>query len=382
MRNTIPTIEEACALGARVHDKFRAVWHDRPHDEQAALARYFLPHSSRKEVLEPSRPRVIKWYCPFAHQHDFPSGHRYCINVYTGCAHRCVYCYAAAYAPDVAANKRDFARLLAKDLDDLERFDVPPAPLHLSNSTDPFQSLEEEFGHTRHALEQVLRYRHRFTTITILTKNPLLPVQRGYVDLLRALATLPPDHPRHDDFEQGALPGFVLAASLAFWRDTARAVYDPGAPTVEERVEGLRALHAAGIPLVLRIDPLFPRSPLADGRTLEDFGLPEAQTNDDLDHLVALARELNVRHVVYSPTKIVQPRGRRLQPLMLALRDVYRALAGPEKLDFHGGSWRLPDCSCAEAHNSAVPGCLRAPGRHRQVLQAGPDRGAVTDGDL
>ncbi|MBN2447697.1 MAG: hypothetical protein JXO22_13270 [Phycisphaerae bacterium] len=94
---------------------------------------------------------------------------------------------------------------------------------------------------------------------------------------------------------------------------------------------------------MLRIDPLFPSSPLADGRTLEDFGLPEAQTNDDLDHLVALAKELNVRHVVYSPTKIVQPRGRRLQPLLLALRDVYRAMAAPEKLDFHGGSWRLPD---------------------------------------
>ena len=342
MRTTVPTIEQACTSAERVHTKFRPVWEGQPPKEQAALARYFLPHSSRKTVLEPTRPRVIKWYCPFADQRAFPSGHRYCINTYTGCAHQCVYCYAAAYSPDNPSSKRDFEKLLAKDLEDIERFDVPPAPLHLSNSTDPLQPLEEEFGHTRHVLEQALRHRHRFTTITILTKNPLLPVKLGYVDLFNALATLPPDHPRHGEFEQQKLPGFVLAASLAFWQDVARAAYDPGAPPVRERVQGLRALHEAGIPLVLRIDPLFPRSPLPGGRTLEDFGLPEAQALEDLENLVALARELRVRHVVYSPAKITQPRGRKVNTTMQAMREVYRILAAPEKLDFHGGSWRLP----------------------------------------
>jgi DNA repair photolyase len=122
-------------------------------------------------------------------------------------------------------------------------------------------------------------------------------------------------------------------------------VYDPGAPPVEERIAGLRALREAGIPLVLRIDPLFPHSPLPgrDGRTLGDFNLPEAQTLQDLESLVALARELHVRHVVYSAAKIVLKRGRRLSPNMQAMREVYRAMAAPQKLDWRGRSWRLPE---------------------------------------
>ena len=170
-----------------------------------------------------------------------------------------------------------------------------------------------------------------------------IPVTLDYIDLFRTLGDLPVGHPVRDEFVRKNQHAFVLQASLAFWREEAAAAYDPCAPLIQDRIAGLRALHAAGIPLVLRIDPLFPRSPLANGQTLQDFGLPEAQALDDLEQLVALATELNVRHVVYSPTKIVQPRGRRLQPLMLALRDVYRTMAAPEKLDFHGGSWRLPD---------------------------------------
>lgn len=345
MRSTEPTFEEALALAARVDGQFRPVWDGRPPTEQAALARYFLPHRSAKPTLVPTRPRLVKWYCPFASQREFPSGHRYCINVYTGCAHQCVYCYAMTYEPDHAGAKQRFEQLLAGDMDDLEHFDVPPAPVHLSNSTDPFQPLEQTTGHTRCALEQILAHRKRFTTVTILTKNPLRPVTLGYIDLFKALGSLPSNHPRHDEFARKRLPGFVVEVSLAFWREEARAAYDPGAPSVEARIEGLRALHEAGIPLVLRIDPLFPRSPLAarPSKTMGDFGLPEPQTLDDLENLVAFAKAIAARHVVYSPAKIVQPRRRKLGEMMRAMRGVYEAMAAPAKLVFHGGSWRLPD---------------------------------------
>ena len=105
---------------SRINEKFRPVWEPLPPDQRTALARYFLPHKSSKESLAPTRPRLIKWYCPFAGQATFPSGHRYCLNTYTGCSHRCRYCYAAGYEPDEAGPKREFASLLAKDLADLE----------------------------------------------------------------------------------------------------------------------------------------------------------------------------------------------------------------------------------------------------------------------
>ena len=337
--------EQALLLANRVDPQYRPVWEGRAPPEQAALALYFLPHISRKAALTPTRPRLIKWYCPFARQSEFPSGHRYCINVYTGCTHRCEYCYAYAYAPLNASCKKDFRKMVSRDMEDLDRFDVPPAPVHMSNSTDPFQPLELSAGHARYALEQVGAHRRRFTTVTILTKNPLLPVQLNYVGLFKSLIELPADHPRQPFFKQHGLPGFRVQVSLAFWREEARRVYDPGAPTIEERKKGLLALHQAGIPLVLRIDPLFPQSPLGNqsARPYEDFGILRPQTPEDIEALVGFAKEIGACHVVYSAAKIVQPKGRKLSEVMQAMKRAYEDAAGSSGLSFRGGAWRLPD---------------------------------------
>lgn len=333
--------EYALQLIGRIDPKFRKVWENRPFNDQIALAQYFLPHGSNKPIIGPTRPRIVKWYCPFASQNNFPSGHRYCVNVYTGCSHQCTYCYAAGYEPECANSKKSFEKLIQNDMEDLERFDVPPAPIHLSNSTDPFQPLEKDLGHTRFALEQILKHRHRFTTVTILTKNPLLPVQLGYVELFKALLDYQPDH-SGERKNRISWPGFVVEVSVAFWQENARSFYDPGAPTVKHRIEGIEALHQAKIPIVLRIDPLFPRSPVTGTKNMFDFGLPEAQTLEDLGHLASLAREIEAKHIVYSVAKIVQPRGRKLSSSMRVLRDVYASFAVPEKLIWQGGSWRLP----------------------------------------
>ncbi len=335
-----PTDDELRGLIARIHPDFKPVWDGLPEKPQLALAAYFLPWGSKKELIGPTRPKLVDWYCPFAAQTVFPSGHRYCLNVYSGCAAECKYCYAVSYARSNASCKPDFERMLARDLADLETFDVPPAPVHLSNSTDPFQPLEQVHGHARFALEGVLQHRHRFTTVTMLTKNPLLPVKLGYVDLFLALGRLAPDHPT----QAQVTPTFQVQVSLAFWRDEARRAYDVAAPSVEDRKAGVRALRDAGIPVVLRIDPLFPRSPLPlDGKSsMADFGLTEAQTISDLEQLVDFACEMGVRHVVYSPVKIVQPRGRPLSETMSDLLDLYRALSAPGRPVWRGGSWRLP----------------------------------------
>ncbi len=331
-------------LMMKINPKYKPVWEKHNENERTSISNYFLPHNSNKPILDPTRPRVLKWYCPFAAQEDFPSGHRYCINVYTGCDHKCVYCYASGYEPTKASSKKNFSRLLSKDFEDLEHFNVPPAPVHLSNSTDPLQSLEAEYSHTKHALEQILVLRHRFTTVTILTKNPMMAVRQGYIELFKKLMCLPTDHPKHKEFIQKRLPGFVIEVSLAFWQESASSSYDPGAPTVKERIEGIKVLQKSGIPLVLHIDPLFPHSPIIQQpiKTMADFGLPEAQTIEDLENLVAFAKEMNVRHVVYSPCKIVQPRGRKLSEMMRKMRAMYEAFAAPEKLVWRGGSWRLP----------------------------------------
>lgn len=139
-------------------------------------------------------------------------------------------------------------------------------------------------------------------------------------------------------------PAVQVEVSLAFWREEAAVFWNPGAPTVANRIDGIRALRAAGIPVVLRIDPLFPRSPLPiePVRSLADFDLVEAQTLVDLENLVALAAEIGVRHVVYSPARIVRPRWQPMPAAMNHLLQVYRAFSAPEKPEWRGGSWRLP----------------------------------------
>ena len=349
--NKKPSPQELRILIDRVHPDFKPVWDGLDQeDDRLALVAYLLPHRSRKPFLAPTRPKVIKWYCPFAAQRDFLSGHRYCINTFVGCRFHCTYCYAASYQPEEATCKRDFEKGVDRDLEDLDRFDVPPAPLHLSNSTDPFQPLEAQTEHTRYALERILACRHRFTTITCLTKNPGLPVRFEYIPLFRQLGN-PSATPVRDGIQHRSVPLFQVEISLAFGREEAAAAYDPGAPSVEERIEGIRALMEAGIPVVLRIDPLFPRSPLPvyPPKTLDDFGLCEAQTLDDLEHLVAFAREVDVRHVVFSPAKIVRPRRGRLHPLMQAWRQVYIEMANPGKPVWRSFRRRLP-APIAERH--------------------------------
>ena len=342
---TQPLTEPAAEVGlSRIDPRFRPVWEGRSPAEQLALSRYFLPHKSSKPVLVPTRPRVIKWYCPFAHQCAFPAGHRYCINIYTGCAHRCLYCYAAAYEPVHAGGKNNFAKALAKDLADLEAFDVPPAPVHISNSTDPFQPLEIRLGDTKRTLEGLLAHRRRFTTVTLLTKNPSLAARMDYADLLRALAEIPAGHPFANRWRELNHPALQVEVSMAFWREEAAAFWDPGAPSVASRIAGVRALRAAGIPVVLRIDPLFPRSllPIEGGKSLSDFGLVEAQTLDDLEQLVTFAAQVGARHIVYSTAKIVRSRYQPLPDSMRKLLEVYRAISVPGKPGWRGGSWRLP----------------------------------------
>jgi DNA repair photolyase len=179
--------DKGLSLAERVHSKYRPVFEKLSEADRAAVSLYFLPHGSKKDVLEVTRPRVVKWYCPFADQRESPSGHRYSINVYAGCEHRCEYCYAAGYVGGDARCKNRFREDLVKDLDALDDYGVPPAPVHLSNSTDALQRLEVEHRHCLFALEKLDERRHRFTTVTLLTKNPAMLLDERYIDVLRRL---------------------------------------------------------------------------------------------------------------------------------------------------------------------------------------------------
>jgi DNA repair photolyase len=344
---SLDSIYKGLSLAGRVHPKYQPVFEKLSEADRAAVALYFLPHGSKKEALEVTRPRVVKWYCPFADQRVFPSGHRYCINVYTGCEHHCQYCYVAGYSAAEPNCKNRFRHDLCKDLEALDAFDVPPAPVHLSNSTDPLQPLEQQHRHTLFVLEKLAEHRNRFTTVTLLTKNPAVLMDERYVRVLHRLNQLPPDHPRRYWFNEEGHPPFRLECSLAFCNDEHRQLLDPEAPSVESRMEALRFLRSQGLPIFLRIDPLFPRDPLGSGKTMADFRLPDVQSMRDLEGLVRFGKELASPHIIYSAAKITRPQRGSLPPVMERLKQVYQHLSAGQPLVFHGGSWRLPESVAA-----------------------------------
>ena len=335
-------IEDDLKLVERVDAKYKPVFDKFAPAPRAALACYFLPYKSKKQIIGVTRPRVVKWYCPFADQKEFPTGHRYCINVYAGCSHGCKYCYAQSYEPNQARCKDNFKKKLLKDLAEIEKFNLPPAPVHLSNSTDAFQPLELQQRLALHTLQQLQRYRRYFTSITVLTKNPAVLAEPEYLKTLKLLASLPPDHPRKDLFDSKAVPALRVETSLAFWDERNTKFYDGGAPAAAQRTAAIKTLRQNDIPVVLRIDPLLPRNPLPGGKLLADFQLPHAQSLTALEKLIGFAAENDVIHIVYSVAKIVAPRYKPIPQAMQQLKQVYEYIAKPDKLIFRGGSWRLP----------------------------------------
>jgi DNA repair photolyase len=355
------------SLARRVHEKYRPVFENLPERDRAALAFYFLPHGSKKDVLEVTRPRVVKWYCPFADQRKFPSGHRYCINVYTGCEHQCQYCYAAGYVAEGANCKSNFRADLIKDMDALDEYDVCPAPVHVSNSTDPLQPLEQRHRHTLFVLEKLVERRLRFTTVTLLTKNPAVLTEAPYVRVLHRLNVLPPDHPRNQWFQSHRHPPLRIECSLAFFNDRHRQLLDPVAPDVRSRMSAIQFLRKENLPVYIRIDPLFPRDPLLNGKAMADFDLPDVQSLDDLKALLQFSREIGVGGTIYSVAKITRPRQGRLPPVMEKMKRVYEHLAQNQSLTFRGGSWRLPD---AVAKELVIQPCLDVCRQHEMDAKA------------
>ncbi|MFU8857311.1 MAG: hypothetical protein ACNA8S_09950 [Deferrisomatales bacterium] len=327
--------QDADFLVGQVSSKYRRVFAGPEFSAAQRRAIYRYLFAGRPRKLPPSlRSRVVCLYDPLADRSSrFPDGLRWCVNVYVGCAHGCGYCYVNGYlreeVGEAARRKQAFREGFLRDIEELEGLGVPAAPLHLSNSTDPLQAaLETEHRDCLFALREIACRRKRFTSITILTKNPALLCDAPYLEVVSD-------------------PGFrplTVQVTCAFWRDEARAFYEPEAPPVAERLAAIERLAKAGVAVELRIDPLFPAtdvdSAIRGHRPLSEYGLPEAQTREDLEALVEFSRSTGVQVIVAKPLKVVV-RGHGA-PAKNWFGQLY-ADAGGGTRTMRGGTWRLPE---------------------------------------
>ena len=299
-----------------------------------AIYRYLF--SRRPKKLPPSlKNRIINLYDPLADRSKrFPDGLRWCINVYVGCSHNCGYCYVNGYSRENVGIsphvKTSFEKKLLKDLQDLKALRVPVAPLHMSNSTDPLQeNLELKNSHTLFMLHNIAKNRNLFTSITILTKNPKIPIDEPYLSIIS---------------NPGMRP-LTVQISCSFWNDKARSFYEPNAPSVSSRLGALKILTDNGVECDLRIDPLIPSSRIEDKirrhKPLPHYGIPEAQTKEDILSLIQFARKSKTNSIIVNTLKV--PISKTAEQCKGWFADIYKDANPSGKTRFRGGSWRLPE---------------------------------------
>lgn len=167
------------------------------------------------------------------------------VNPYRGCEHGCVYCYARPTHEYLGFSagldfeskimvKEKAAELLRQELSS-KRW--KPQTLAMSGVTDCYQPVERKLRLTRACLEVLLEFRN---PVGMITKNHL--VTRD-VDILSRMA---------------AFQGAAIHITVTTLDPELAAVLEPRASLPEFRLEAIRALSAAKVPVGVLVAPVIP----------------------------------------------------------------------------------------------------------------------------
>jgi DNA repair photolyase len=168
------------------------------------------------------------------------------INPYQGCEHGCIYCFARpshAYldlSPGIDFETKLFAKPDAANLlrAELAKPGYRCDPIALGTNTDPYQPIEREWKVTRSVLEVLAEHEHPFT---IVTKSAL--VERD-IDLIAPMA------------KKRMARVYLSVTTLD--RALARRM-EPRAAAPHRRLQALKTLADAGIPVGVMVAPLIPQ---------------------------------------------------------------------------------------------------------------------------
>lgn len=185
----------------------------------------------------------------------------YVANPYTGCPHKCRYCYAE-FMKRRTGHTEDWGGFI--DIKSYESMKLPRnlagKTILLSSVTDPYNPYEMKYHKSREVLELIA---DTGAHIEILSKSDLMLRD---LDLLKKI------------------PDLAVGISLNTLDDSFRRDMEPCAPSVQRRLNALEALHTEGIRTYTFISPIFPHiidihalmervSPNSDMICFEDLNL-------------------------------------------------------------------------------------------------------------
>ncbi|NWF86729.1 radical SAM protein [Candidatus Bathyarchaeota archaeon] len=187
-------------------------------------------------------------------------------NPYTGCDHKCLYCYATSYIPKfyTCRPKKDLIPKLKKEAAKLNG-----EILSIANSSDPYPNQEAEKGLTRKCLEILTQSNCK---VQIITKSNL--VTRD-TDLLKKMRS-------------------TVSLTITTDNDETAKIIEPHAPSSTARLKTAESLIAHGILTSIRIDPIIPF------------------LNDNPQQLIKTLATIGIKHITASTYKIKPDNWQRL----------------------------------------------------------------------
>lgn len=211
------------------------------------------------------------------------------INPFRGCEHGCVYCFARPFHEYLGLSagldfetkifvKRDAPALLRAEL---AKPKYEPRFIAMSGVTDCYQPIERKLRLTRACLEVLAEARN---PVGVITKNHL--VTRD-VDLLAAMA--------RDNAACVTITLTTLDPALS-------ATMEPRASAPRRRLEAMKTLADAGVPVNISVSPIVP-------------GL----TDHEVPAILAAAYEAGARSAFYVPLRLPGA----VRPLFLAWLEAH-----------------------------------------------------------
>ena len=167
------------------------------------------------------------------------------LNPYTGCAHRCTFCYVRAFEARADRPADDgYGRSIRVKVNvaevlraELARRSWKRGSVAVGAATDPYQPAEGRFRLTRACIRELGRAR---TPFSLITRGPLI---RRDVDVLAEAAARARVHVTFS----------VPTLDERIWRTT-----EPGTAPPTRRLEAVRILADAGIDTGVALAPLLP----------------------------------------------------------------------------------------------------------------------------
>lgn len=167
------------------------------------------------------------------------------LNPYRGCEHGCIYCFARpthsylGLSPGLDFETFLFAKVNAAELlrTELAANSYVPSAIALGVNTDAYQPCERKLQLTRQVIEVLKECQH---PVGLITKSSL--IERD-IDLLSDMAS--------QNLAMAAVTITTLDHSIA-------RTLEPRAASPKRRLETIRRLAAAGIPVAVSVAPIIP----------------------------------------------------------------------------------------------------------------------------